>query len=142
MCIPRDFLLQLSAIFCNILLDSESKYKGNFFIFSPILMRHGAVYAAYRALSPVFYRSFISGLVSSNASTNCSQNQVLTMLQQAAILIFLIFSLISVHVYPNLPMNNIFVVYNHNADSFASKAFIFDRFEAVLNKYYSRRPFC
>ena len=97
--------------------------KGNVFIFSPILMRHGAVYAAYRALSPVFYRSLISGLVSSNASTNCSQNQVLTMLQQAAILIFLIFSLISVHVYPNLPMNNTFVV--HNADSFASKTLIF-----------------
>ena len=124
-CIPCDFYVTNATAVGNILLDSESKYKGNFFIFSPILMRHGAVYAAYRALSPVFYRSFISGLVSSNASTNCSQNQVLTMLQQAAISIFLIFSLNSVHVYPNLPRNNTFVVYNHNADSFASKTLIF-----------------
>ena len=33
-------------------------------------MKHGAVYAAYNVLVPVFYRSLVGGLVFSNTSTN------------------------------------------------------------------------
>ena len=33
-------------------------------------MKHGAVFAAYIVLSPVFYRSLIGGLVFSNTLTN------------------------------------------------------------------------
>ena len=40
------------------------------FISSSFLMKHGAVYAAYSALSPVFQRTMVSGLVSSNTSMN------------------------------------------------------------------------
>ena len=52
----------------TILLRFKSKNKGNYFI--SFLMKHGAVYAAYKALSTGFQRSLISGLVSSNTSMN------------------------------------------------------------------------
>ena len=61
-CIPRDFDVTNAIADRTILLRFRSKNKGNFFISSSFLMKHGAVYAAYRALSPVFQRSLISGL--------------------------------------------------------------------------------
>ena len=72
-CIPRDIDITNATADRNILLRFRSKNKGNFFISSSLLMKHGAVYAAYRALSPVVQRSLISlisGLVSSNTSMN------------------------------------------------------------------------
>ena len=54
----------------NILLPFRNKNKGNFFIFLSFVMKHDAVYAAYRALSPVCQQSLISGLVSSNTLMN------------------------------------------------------------------------
>ena len=68
--IPRDFDVTNATVHRNILLRFRSKNKGNFFISSSFLMKHGAVYAAYRALSPVFQRSLISGLVCPNTSMN------------------------------------------------------------------------
>ena len=63
-CIPRDFDVTNATADRNIWLRFRSKNKGNFFISSSFLMKHGADYDAYRALSPVFQRSLISGLVS------------------------------------------------------------------------------
>ena len=65
-CIPRDFYVTNATVDRNILLRFRSENKGYFFISSSFLMKHGAVYAAYRSLSPGFQRSLISGLVSSN----------------------------------------------------------------------------
>ena len=69
-CIPRDFDVTNATVDRNMLLRFKSKNKGNLFIFSSFLVKHGAVYAAYRALSPFFQRSLISGLVISNNSMN------------------------------------------------------------------------
>ena len=64
------------------------------------------------------------------------------MLRQSAILIFLIFSLFSENVYNNLPISDIFIVYNHNADSFALKTSIVDRFEEVFTEMLRQAAIC
>ena len=69
-CIPHDFYVTNATAISNILLRFRSKNNGNYFISSSFLMKHSADYATYRALSPVCLPSLISGLVSSNTSTN------------------------------------------------------------------------
>ena len=68
--IPRDFDVTNATVHRSILLRFRRKNKDNFFISSSFLMKLGAVYVAYRALSQVFQRSLISGLVSPNTSMN------------------------------------------------------------------------
>ena len=53
------FVARKLGFVCNILLRFRIKNYGNLFISSSFLMKHGAVYATYRALSPDFSRVWL-----------------------------------------------------------------------------------